>query len=238
MTEKSAIYSALAEITGELAKIGISKNNKNQQQGYKFRGIDDIYNTLSGLLSKYHVIIIPAVRSREQTERVTGKGGTLFYTTVCVDYSIFSAEDGSSVQATTYGEAMDSADKSTNKAMSAAYKYLCLQLFCIPTEGDNDADATTPEDNRPKQAVAPGPSQREPVPSKQEPPQKTLAERFDDWIKFLSAKPDKSLNLADEKTATIITRVQDVLDELQTAGRAKEYKQLNDLINAKLIKAA
>lgn len=40
---------------------------------------------------------------------------------------------------------MDTADKSTNKAMSAAYKYLCLQLFCIPTEGDNDADATTLE---------------------------------------------------------------------------------------------
>jgi hypothetical protein len=38
---------------------------------------------------------------------------------------------------------MDSADKATNKAMSAAYKYACLQTFCIPTEGDNDADATT-----------------------------------------------------------------------------------------------
>lgn len=69
-------------------------------------------------------------------------------------------------------------------------------------------------------------------------PEKTLKNRYEDWIKFLSAKPDKSLNLADEKTATIIMRVQDVLNELQTAGRAKEYKQLNDLTNAKLIKAA
>ena len=38
------------------------------------------------------------------------------------------------------GEAMDSADKATNKALSAAYKYACFQVFCIPTEGDNDAD--------------------------------------------------------------------------------------------------
>jgi hypothetical protein len=45
----------------------------------------------------------------------------------------------------TYGEAMDSADKATNKAMSAAYKYAAFLAFCIPTEGDNDADATTPE---------------------------------------------------------------------------------------------
>jgi hypothetical protein len=40
---------------------------------------------------------------------------------------------------------MDSADKATNKAMSAAYKYACLQTFCIPTEGDNDADSHHPE---------------------------------------------------------------------------------------------
>jgi hypothetical protein len=38
---------------------------------------------------------------------------------------------------------MDSGDKATNKAMSAAYKYACMQSFCIPTEGDNDADAQT-----------------------------------------------------------------------------------------------
>jgi hypothetical protein len=37
---------------------------------------------------------------------------------------------------------MDSADKATNKAMSAAYKYMAMQTFCIPTEGDNDADAS------------------------------------------------------------------------------------------------
>jgi hypothetical protein len=42
-----------------------------------------------------------------------------------------------------FGEAMDSGDKATNKAMSAAYKYMAMQEFCIPTEGDNDADAAT-----------------------------------------------------------------------------------------------
>ena len=40
---------------------------------------------------------------------------------------------------------MDSADKATNKAMSAAYKYAAFQAFAIPTQGDNDADATTHE---------------------------------------------------------------------------------------------
>ena len=29
--------------------------------------------------------------------------------------------------------------------MSAAYKYAAMMLFCIPTEGDNDADSQTHE---------------------------------------------------------------------------------------------
>ena len=43
------------------------------------------------------------------------------------------------------GEAMDSGDKATNKAMSAAYKYAAFQTFAIPTEGTPDADAETHE---------------------------------------------------------------------------------------------
>jgi hypothetical protein len=38
---------------------------------------------------------------------------------------------------------MDSGDKGTNKAMSAAYKYAAFQAFSIPTEADNDADGHT-----------------------------------------------------------------------------------------------
>jgi hypothetical protein len=56
-----------------------------------------------------------------------------------------SAEDGSMHTAIAYGEAMDSGDKATNKAMSAAYKYACMEVFCIPTEGTPDADAETHE---------------------------------------------------------------------------------------------
>jgi hypothetical protein len=40
---------------------------------------------------------------------------------------------------------MDSGDKATNKAMSAAYKYAAFLTFAIPTEGDNDAESHTHE---------------------------------------------------------------------------------------------
>lgn len=140
-----AVYGAIASITADLAKEGISKSRSNQQQGYKFRGIDDVYNALSPFLAKHRLCILPRVLGREVVERTTAKGGAIFYTTVEVEFDFVSAEDGSSHTIKTFGEAMDSGDKSTNKAMSAAYKYAAMQAFCIPTEGDNDADATTHE---------------------------------------------------------------------------------------------
>jgi len=139
------VYEAINKVQADLAKIGISKNDTNQSQGYKFRGIDAIYNAIAPLLAQHGLIILPRVLSRSVTEKVNQKGTLLFYTTVESEFDFVSMYDQSKHVVKTYGEAMDSGDKSTNKAMSAAYKYACMQAFCIPTEGDNDADATTHE---------------------------------------------------------------------------------------------
>ncbi len=137
------VYQAINDVAKELSAEGIGKNRKNQQQGYQFRGIDDVYNALAPALSKHGLVILPRVLSRECVERTTGTGKPLFYTTVEAEFDFVCSKDGSTHTVKTFGEAMDSADKSTNKAMSAAYKYACMQAFCIPTEGDNDADGTT-----------------------------------------------------------------------------------------------
>lgn len=138
------VYKAINAVQDDLAKIGISKDKKNQQQGYNFRGIDDVYDALAPLLAKHKLCIIPFSLSREVAERTTQKGNALFYVTVECEFHFVSAEDGSKHVAKTYGEAMDSADKATNKAMSAAYKYAAFQTFCIPVDVE-DADATTPD---------------------------------------------------------------------------------------------
>lgn len=139
------IYKAINAIQYELNREGITKNRKNQQQGYNFRGIDDVYNALSPLLARHGVCILPRILARECIERTTAKGSALFYVTVEAEFDFVCAEDGSRHIVRTFGEAMDSADKATNKAMSAAYKYAAFQAFAIPTEGDNDADAQTHE---------------------------------------------------------------------------------------------
>ena len=148
MTESSghappAVYRAIAAVAGAIAKQGIAKSNRNSQQGYNFRGIDDVYNALAPILSDAGLVVLPRVLNRIETERETKSGGALFNVVVEVEFDFVAAEDGSSHIVKTFGEAMDSADKATNKAMSAAYKYAAMQAFCIPTAGDNDADATT-----------------------------------------------------------------------------------------------
>jgi hypothetical protein len=139
------VYQAIAAVCGYMAKTGLAKDRKNEQQHYNFRGIDDVYNVLSSALAEQKLVILPRVMERQLTERQTAKGGVLFYVVLKVEFDFVSSVDGSKHTVITYGEAMDSGDKATNKAMSAAYKYAALQAFCIPTIGDNDADATTHE---------------------------------------------------------------------------------------------
>ncbi len=137
------VYQAINAVQANLAKVGITKNRTNTQgSGYKFRGIDDIFNAISPLLAEHKLCVLPRVISRECVERVSKNGGALFYITVEAEFDFISAEDGSRHTVKTFGEAMDSGDKATNKAMSAAYKYAALQAFAIPTEGDNGDNDT------------------------------------------------------------------------------------------------
>jgi ERF superfamily len=135
------VYKAIGAVSAALSHSGIGKTRKNAQQGYNFRGIDDVLNALSTALVEAELVILPRCVERNTVERVTAKGGALFYVTCKVEFDLVSTEDGSKHTVCTYGEAMDSADKATNKAMSAAYKYLAFLVFCIPTEATPDSDA-------------------------------------------------------------------------------------------------
>ncbi|MCI0227788.1 ERF family protein [Cronobacter sakazakii] len=141
MTEK-LVYQAISAVAKEMAATGISKDRTNTQQNFKFRGIDQVYNALAPALVNHGLLILPRITERTVTERVTQKGGVLFYVVVKAEFDFVSTKDGSVHTVVTYGEAMDSGDKATNKAMSIAYKYAAFQAFCIPTEETAiDADA-------------------------------------------------------------------------------------------------
>jgi hypothetical protein len=152
--EPMNIYQSINAIMKHVPSIG--KDRKNQQQGYNFRGIDDMYNALNPLLAEHGVFATSEVLNTEREERQTKSGGTLFYSILTVKFTFF-ATDGSSVTSTMIGEGMDSADKASNKAMSTAYKYALMQLFCIPTEDVKDAEYQTHEVAPKKLPPAPTP---------------------------------------------------------------------------------
>ncbi len=182
------VYDSIKLVTAAMSAHGISKGRKNTQQGYNFRGIDDVLNALSGELVAANLAILPRVIDRTVTERTTAKGGSLFYVVIKADFDFINTEDGSKHTVTTYGEAMDSADKATNKAMSAAYKYMALMAFCIPTEGTPDADYDTPELANTKKIIA----------KFEAPPVERLENllSYDDLDAMLAAM-DKSITMSD-----------------------------------------
>ncbi|HGD3582183.1 TPA: ERF family protein [Enterobacter hormaechei] len=141
MTGKK-VYAAISAVAKEMASTGISKDRVNKVQGFNFRGIDQVYNALAPALVTHGLVILPRLTERTCTERINKNGTALFYVVVKAEFDFVSTEDGSIHTVTTYGEAMDSGDKATNKAMSIAYKYAAFQAFCIPTEETAiDADA-------------------------------------------------------------------------------------------------
>jgi hypothetical protein len=141
-TGKALIYERIAAIMAEVPAIG--KNNQNQEQRYRFRGIDDVYNSLHPLFVKHQVFTTSEILNKNR-EVWTNKNGTIMIEfTLQVKYR-FTAIDGSSIETETMGQAMDSSDKASNKAMSMAHKAAILQIFMIPTVDIEDADANTPE---------------------------------------------------------------------------------------------
>ena len=97
MSEQSTpkIYAAIAAVQAAVAKDGIGKDRKNEQQGYKFRGIDDIFNALAPLLAANGVCVMPTYTNRTKEERTSKGGGVLFNVTVEGTFDFVSTADGS-----------------------------------------------------------------------------------------------------------------------------------------------
>lgn len=141
------IYKKMSEVQKAIGAVG--KDQVNTVQKFKFRGIDQFINSLYPALTEHGVFMVPKVVSeahkiREVTRR-DGSKGTDKLVYLQMSYT-FYAEDGSNV---TVGpipsEGLDSGDKATNKALSAALKYALIQTFSIPTEDMSEGDLDSPE---------------------------------------------------------------------------------------------
>lgn len=140
------IYEAIADIMKD--GYAISKDKKNPQQGFMYRGIDDVMNEFQPRMAARGIFVVPEVLEASREERQSSRGGNLIFSILKVRYT-FYASDGSSVSAVVIGEGMDSGDKASNKALAVAMKYAMFQVFCIPTEEMQDPDGECQEPSKP-----------------------------------------------------------------------------------------
>jgi len=142
MENKLPIAQALSEIMKAVG--GIAKKDRNQAQGFNFRGIDSVVNAVSPALQKFGVVIVPSVEEYDYQTVEIGKNRTpMGHVRVKVTYTFIGA-NGDAIKATVVGEAMDSGDKATAKAMSVAFRTALLQSLSLPTD-EVDPDATSYE---------------------------------------------------------------------------------------------
>lgn len=137
----SKIYLVLSKIMGEVGAIG--RTGQNELDNYAFRKIDDILNKLQPILVRNGVFIVPTVAEAFEEKSQSEDGSSQIRVRLSVRYQIY-ADDGSSVSSTVQGEAIDRSDKASNKAMTAAFKQMVTQVFCIAVEGMPDADQGSP----------------------------------------------------------------------------------------------
>lgn len=122
-------------MTAVMADVGaVGKDGRNRDHGYSFRGIDAVVNACSPALRRHGVVVLPELRSIERTTVEVGKNRTLMgHAAVVVAYT-FHGPCGDTLTAVAPGEAMDSGDKATAKAMSVAMRTALLQALCLPTD--------------------------------------------------------------------------------------------------------
>jgi hypothetical protein len=137
-----AIYAALAAVMAEVTSV--PKHDRNEAQGFSFRGVDATVNAVGPALRKHGVVVIPRVLSHEfGTVEVGQRRTPMSHAIVKVVYT-FYATDGSSIAAKVLGEAMDSGDKCLSKAMSVAFRTALIQALALPT-GEPDPDESNYE---------------------------------------------------------------------------------------------
>lgn len=131
-TQGKEIYIRLGRIMEEVSPI--SKDRENSQQRFKFRGIEDVMNSLHELFKKHGVVIATEIVNHEYHDIETKSGSKGYHHLSRVAFDLVCCADGSSHRITTLGEAMDYGDKGATKTLSIALKYALLNFFLIPTE--------------------------------------------------------------------------------------------------------
>jgi hypothetical protein len=135
------VVQALSAVMGDVQAVG--KSERNQQQGYVFRGVDAVVNAVGPALREHGVVVVPVSVEYDARDYQTTKGTLMRGITAKIGFRFYGPA-GDYIDALVAGESSDSGDKAVPKAHSVAYRTLLLQALCIPTD-EADPDASSHE---------------------------------------------------------------------------------------------
>lgn len=130
-TATPTIAQALSRAMREVR--GVDKGQRNQQQNFCFRGIDDVLNALGPALRNHGIVPAPQILHSDVQVDQNPNGKRQRWAVLTVQYT-FHGPAGDSLATVVLGEAMDYGDKVVSKAMSVAYRTALIQTFALPTE--------------------------------------------------------------------------------------------------------
>lgn len=137
-TEKTpTILQALANVMKDITAIG--KKDFNDFHGFAFRGYDLVMEYVGPAFRKHGIVPIPEVREIRSDDLTAKSGNRKRGVTLTVAYTFYGPA-GDSITTVVPGEANDTEDKASSKAMSVAFRTALLQVLAIPT-GERDPHA-------------------------------------------------------------------------------------------------
>lgn len=135
------LLTKLVEITAVVERI--PKNGHNDKQNYDYALESDIKDVVRKEMSERDLVLISSELSRNKSE-LQGRNGVQQLVTLEVQFTIFDAETGESIQFTGFGDGQDFGDKALYKAKTGALKYALTTLFLIPTGDDPETEGKKP----------------------------------------------------------------------------------------------
>lgn len=138
---EATIHQLLGEAMAEIG--AVAKSDRNQAQGFNFRGIDSVVNAVGPVLRKHRVVMLPEAGEPTIDHYETRNGARMAHVLLPVTFHFYGPQ-GDSVTCRVVGEAADAGDKVMSKAHSVAWRVALLECFAIPTD-DPDLDGSSHE---------------------------------------------------------------------------------------------
>lgn len=143
------IYEKMLGITSELSRVAKNLEVGFGQSKYKATGEADVLAAIKPLEAQYKIYSFPVKREIIETGEMETKSGTKnLFLRIATTYRFVNVEKPDEfIEITSYGDGVDSQDKSVGKAMTYSDKYALMKAYKIITGDDPDQDKSEEMNN-------------------------------------------------------------------------------------------